>query len=445
MLRQIARQFLQSGRLDQAAAVYDQILASEPRDLASISALLEIHKRQGRDDLVSKDFERLIAVDPNNVDALIQVGRINQRIGQFDLARNYFKRALTVDPDRTVLYTLLVRITKYTKHDEEVTAIENRYKRPSLTDNQRREMAFSLGKIFDDLGDYEKAFYYFSSGNQIARRQYGKPIEFIAERNRQIKQAFDGDFFSQFRHAGMDDGSLIAVIGLPRSGTTLVESILAAHSAVFGAGESLILGPTVQELFGASSLPIPQGAKKLAANAIHEAAVSYLEKLKALSPEAGFYAEKSLGLDALLGLLGVMLPKSKMIHCKRDPRDQGLSSFQKDFGPNQPYLYDLESIAQHYLLHTDLMTYWHQVLPIDIYPLHYENLVSNAEAETRNLLEFCGLDYEPDCLRFHESDRIVRSESLAQVRQPLNDSSVGRWQHYDRQLEPLISLVSEKP
>jgi tetratricopeptide (TPR) repeat protein len=437
----MARQYCQAGHLDQAAAMYERILASEPGDLASINALLEIHNRQGREDLVSNDLQRLIAVDPNNINALVQLGRNHQRRGRFDSARHCFERALRIDPDHTVLYTLLARITKYTECNKEVVAMEQLYQRPSLADFQRRELAFSLGKIFDDLDDYDKAFKFFSDGNEIADREYGRPIEAQSERNRQIKQTFDEVFFRQFRHAGIDDGSVIAILGLPRSGTTLVESILASHSEVFGAGEAAIIGTTVQALFAESSLPLPGGAKKLAANAIKEKASDYLQQLKSQCSGATLFVDKSLGFDALLGLFAVMLPNAKIIKINRDPRDQGLSCFQKDFGPQQPYLYNLESVAQHYLLHADLMGFWNDVVPIDIHELHYENLVSNTETEIRNLLEFCGLKFESGCLRFHESDRIVRTESLLQIRQPINDASVGRWKSYKKHLDPLISAA----
>ncbi|MDP6674062.1 MAG: sulfotransferase [Gammaproteobacteria bacterium] len=449
MLHQIASTYMSSGSLEQAETFYQRILAENPDDIVATKALITLHERLGRPESLLKNFERLTELEPGNFDAHNQLGRLLQQRGRFDDARRYFRQALKLNPERTDLYVELATITKYSEYSDEIALMEKRFESVDLNRDRQREIAFALGKIFDDLREYDKAFKYYSAGNQIADEDYsssakGMPADSIpamVEFNQKIKKVFGIDFFRRFDAAGIDDSSIFIVTGQARSGTTLVESILDSHSLVHGTGEAEVLSPTLNSLFTDSALTFPDGSGDLPVESIRKSALSYVRAVKGKLQDFSHFVDKSLGMDAKFGLFFIMLPNAKIIHCDRDPLDQGLSYYFRDFGVQHPFCYDLQTIGWRHRLYQDLITHWDEAMPGRIYHLQYENVISDTENEVRKLLEFCGLGYESACLRFYETKRVVRTASLAQVRQPINDSSVGRWKNYQEHLEPLMQAL----
>ena len=302
-------------------------------------------------------------------------------------------------------------------------------------------LAFALGKALDDVGDYARAFEMFSEGNRIGRAGYSFDFSEDRRPHKPLRAVFDEAWFEEFRGAGIADDCPIFVFGLPRSGTTLVEQILASHPRVFGAGELDILHRIVTDICVRTGRVFPHGMRELDRELLKDGARRYVAELRARGGDADYVTDKMLATVIYVGLIHVMLPGARLVYVSRDPRDQGLSYFQTDFGDQQPYSHDLVDIAEYIRLYRSTVAHWDEVLPGAIHHIRYEDLVAEPEAETRALLAHCGLAFDPACLSFYDAARPVDTASVAQVRRPIYSASVGRWRRYERQLQPLIAAL----
>ncbi|MCP4023282.1 MAG: sulfotransferase, partial [Desulfobacteraceae bacterium] len=262
-----------------------------------------------------------------------------------------------------------------------------------------------------------------------------------------IKQVFTPDFFSIYGDCGIQDKTPVFIVGMPRSGTTLVEQILASHHLVFGAGELENLTHCVGqfsllEISKNDPNSISENKKQL-----NQAGRKYLESLRAVGKEAAFITDKMPQNYLQIGFIKTILPNAKVIHCVREPMDTCFSIFKHLFpGVSSqqvvhPYAYDMEELGRFYHYYNDLMAHWQRVLPGFVVDIKYENMVSNQEKETRRLLEFCGLEWDDSCLTFFKTRRKVSTASAEQVRQPIYRDSVFRWKLYEKHLVPLQKVV----
>jgi len=288
---------------------------------------------------------------------------------------------------------------------------------------------------------YDKAFEYLAEGNRIAHEVHPSRIKKAAQNFQQIQRIFNADFFRRCEDTGIADDSPILITGMPRSGSSLVEQVLATHPQVYGAGETECFYHIIDKVNQALDIRYPVGFDTLDKQTLQDIAGRYVAELKALAGGEHYITDKNMGSIIHIGLIGVILPKAKIIHCQRDPRDQGLSFFQHDFLNLQPNSYDLADIGRYYRIRQSLMAHWKRLLPGRIYTVRYEDMVTDLEKSTRKLLEHCGLPFDRTCLAFDETERTVNTASLAQVRRPLYSSSVGRWKNYEKQLQPLISAL----
>jgi hypothetical protein len=336
------------------------------------------------------------------------------------------------------MYRALVLMTRYTEYSDEVRSMETHYASTEPDSHPRRVMAFALGKVFDDLREFDKAFEFFSEANAIARREYRYSLESEARGFEIVKNVFDREYFRRHRNIGISESCPIFVTGLPRSGTTLIEQVLASHPDVFGGGELPNFHNAVLRLSQRAGSPFPTCFASPNPQRVREAATQYVTELKSLAGGASFVTDKNLGATVYIGLISVMLPNAKIIYCQRDPRDQGLSLFQRDFEGAQPYCYDLRDIARYSVLHQRMLEYWQAVLPGRVCSIRYEALVAEPEVHIRRLLDHCGLAFDPACVAFHETKRAIGTASFAQVREPIHKGSIGRWKNYASQLQPLF-------
>jgi tetratricopeptide (TPR) repeat protein len=308
---------------------------------------------------------------------------------------------------------------------------------------EHRIMAhFDLGRFWSQQRDPDRTFANWIAGHRLL----GRFQPFSREAHRAFVDAtiglFDRHRFVQARRAQNDDPARVFIVGMPRSGTTLAEQIIGAHSQAFGAGERGALHQTVMTLGG----EMPQGVARLVALdrvALERAADKYLSELHALAPNKARIVDKMPGNFNYLGLIGLMLPGARIIHCVRDPRDIGLSIFTFRFYGHHPYAHNLGDLGLYIAEHDRLMAHWRAVLPNPILSVALKDWVEDFAGTLRRVLDFIDLAYDPACERFYESDARVRTVSRSQVRQPVNARGLGRWRQYETQLQPLIAALEE--
>ena len=378
---------------------------------------------------------------PDHPGIQFDLGRMYVSHGDLEAAGDCFKRILRLQPDGLAAYGNLVRITKYhSPEHEDTTRLKAFLDQEWLSDDQRTTVLFALGKIYQDCGLYEEAFSYFERGNRLQDAKYRFDPRMLAQAASLLIDNCTTDLFDQKCRIGNPTETPVFIIGAPRSGTTLTEQILSSHPDVFGAGELQLIPRTADRLqeYLQAPMPYPQCLIELAENSINTPASEYLKQVRSLANGERRIIDKMPGNFLHLGLIHILFPNAKIIHCRREPRDTCISMFCQYFSSGVPYSYDLYKLGVFYSQYERTMEHWRKVLPSDtMIEIEYEKLVNNQEAESRRLLDFLGLEWHDGCLEFYKQRRSVNTASDTQVIQPLYSSSIGRWKHYQRHLRPL--------
>jgi hypothetical protein len=306
-------------------------------------------------------------------------------------------------------------------------------------DDDRIPLAFALGKAWLDAGEAERAFDRLDAGNRWKRASFDYAVEADVALFERIASAFSADVVAA--DGGYDGDLPVFVIGMPRSGTTLVEQILASHPDVHGAGELGVLEGVIGDAVGADGFP--ERAAALSAAQAQAVGRAYADNVGRYAQGRKRVVDKMPSNFRYAGLIHRILPKARIIHCRRDPRDTGLSCYSKLFTGAQPFAYDLAELGRYHRAYERLMDHWRAVLPPECFlEVDYEDVVGDLEAQARRLAAFCGLDWNAACLDFHTTARAVRTASAAQVRKPIYTGSVGRWKAYTLRLKPLLDALT---
>lgn len=304
-------------------------------------------------------------------------------------------------------------------------------------------LEFAAGKCREDRLDYTESFEHFERANALHRAAISYNSERDEEVFRNFERAFDESFFERWSDVGSDDATPVFIVGMPRSGTTLVEQIIASHSKVFGAGElsalfkALASRFTLQHGFDYSAASETATAEDLSAISVH-----YLDALRSLDRESSRITDKLPTNFLNLGMISVLFPRATVIHCRRDPRDTCYSIYKHYFSARgHHYAYDLEELGAYYNRYRKLMEHWARVLPTPVHTFYYEDIVGDVETASRALLDACELPWEAACLDFHRSRRPVATISTDQVRRPIYSESVGAWRRHEQKLAPLLRIL----
>ena len=437
-----AKQHFNAGRLLQAKRIYQQIRKSIPNHPVALHMLGFIAHKMGEYDIVVDLISQAVAIAPDYIDAHNNLGNALGELGRMDEAAASFRKALALDPNFAEAHRNLAGIKKHSEHDEDIWAMEQAYAKPNTTDEQRMHLAFGLGKAFEDLRLYEKAFGFFAEGNSIKRESYSFSIDDQDNFFKKLEEAFDASLFAKHQGTGCDDETPIFILGMMRSGTTLVEQILASHRQVYGAGELETMNKFFSSYFDkGNGVELPATIRQADRADFKRIGVEYIQAIRKLSSDNLFVTDKMPGNFRYIGLIKLMLPNAKVINCRRDPADNCLSIFKNYFTGNHEYAYDLREIGRYYNLYHGLMDHWQSVISGFIHNIQYEDLVADPIGQIRTLLEYCGLDWDDACLDFHKTDRPVRTASGEQVRKPIYKDSVQLWKRYKTQLAPMIEIL----
>ena len=318
-----------------------------------------------------------------------------------------------------------------------------------LSKTDRMQLDFALSKANADLKDYDRSFEHLLAGNAAKRAMISYDENAAFALFDQIETVFSRELIAKKSGCGDPSTLPIFVIGMPRSGTTLIEQIIASHPQVHGAGELQTLNDIILTVRGANgdTTPYPQFIPALDDSALRQIAVRYVAELRALAVKNGqinsaFVTDKMPSNYFFVGLIHLALPNTKIVHTVRDPIDTCVSCFSKLFSGEQTYTYDLGELGRYYRRYEQLMGHWHRVLPTNrILDVCYEDVVADLEAQARRVIAYCGLPWHDGCLSFHKTDRPIRTASATQVRQPIYKNAVGRWRVYEEHLGPLLTAL----
>jgi tetratricopeptide (TPR) repeat protein len=424
------------GRLDAAAGSFRRALELNPSFVQALCNLGVVLKDMGEVEEAIACYRRAIEINPSVATVFNHLGNALRDLGKLEEARAAFRQAIALQENYIAPYLNLARCWRFGDTDTSfVERLEELLQSGKLNPDDASDANFALGKIYDDLGRYEAAFRHFSEGNRIQterspRFDRAKHREMVS---RQIA-ACTSEFFRSHSHLGNDSELPVLIVGMPRSGTTLVEQILSSHHAVQGGGELPFWAGQETHLPGGEWPPTPERAADIAK--------AYLAQLHGLAPGATRVTDKTPSNFLRLGLAHLLFPRARIIHCKRHPIDTCLSIYFTKFRAPHPYARDLEDLAFFYREYERIMAHWRGVLPEGILlEVQYEDLVEQQETVTGKMLDFCGLEWDDACLHFHENPRVVSTASSWQVRQPLYKTSAARWKHYEPFLGPLAGLL----
>ena len=419
------------GRFEEAAAHYRAALALKPGHADTHGNLGAVLQLLGRHEEALLSFDKALSLEAGLAEAHYGRGTVLKTLGRLDEGQRAVETAIELAPRRAAFYLSLVQSKRLIGDgDPHRVAIEALARDlPSLSAEEQIHLHFALGQVYADLGRPERSFRHLADGNALKRRRIAYDEAAALAEIEQTRAVFGADLIR--RGAGLGDPSAlpIFIVGMPRSGTTLVEQILASHPLVHGGGERRDFETAVAGLD-----PGGDGLRRVGAR--------YVERARALAPAATRVTDKMPGNFRHAGAIHLALPNARIIDVRRDPTDTCFSCFATLFGGDLPYAYDLGELGRYYRAYAALMAHWREVLPESVMlEVRYEALVADFEPQARRLVAHCGLDWDAACLDFHKTQRAVWTASAVQVRQPLYRTSVGRARSYERMLGPLRAAL----
>jgi tetratricopeptide (TPR) repeat protein len=461
-----------AGRDGEAAAAFERAISIRPDYADAHYNLGVVLLKQERDDEAAKAYQRALALAAEHEMAMVNLGIVLRRLGRTDEAVRLYRRALALKPDRAITFANLANaleelgesaeartaaeraveldassveawaacadLKTFTPGDPDLDQMERLYGSLDSPD-MRMELGFALGKAWMDAGDPDRAFSRLEPANRRRRASLAYDLQADLNRFAGVQQVFTPERLSQFAGHGDASDLPVFVVGMPRSGTTLVEQILGSHPDVQAAGELMALATAIAETRGGQS-----AAPDAPGSALRRLAEAYLSRVRPLAQGKRRLIDKLPANFENAGLISLALPNARIIHCRRDPVDTCLSCYATKFIFGQAFTYDLGELGGYYRGYARLMEHWRAHLPPDRFlEVRYEDVVNDLEGQARRLVAFLGLDWDEACLTFHQMRRPVRTASVSQVRRPLYQGSVGRWRPYARHLAPLLAALGD--
>jgi len=478
VLSNLGRVLSERGRLEEAIACLNRALSLRPGMVEAEFNLGALHQRLGRPGRAIEYLRRAVHRQPDFTAAICllgvslqedgkgeeaiavltkavaarpqeavfrhALGRLRASEGEIAEARKNFEAAITLQPLWGVPYYDLSRIHTFAAGDPKIAAMERLLRDPAaLSLDERVGLHLALYKAWSDFNQDETAFSHLVAANTVRRKAISYDERAAGDRFQAIGRVFDASLFARHAHAGSLSRLPVFVIGFPRSGTTMVEQILASHPQAYGAGELIDISDLAEKL-SRPGHPFPESLADATAPEFAALGESHARRLAEMAPGATRVVDKSVGNYRRLGLIHLILPNAAIIHVRRDPMDTCFSCFENDFGDRMAFSYDMTELGRRYVAYRMTMAHWRRVLPPGrMLEIDYEALVADLPGEVRRLLAQCGLDWNERCLSFHDTRRAVFTQSQAQVRRPLYASSVGRWRRFKAGLQPLADALAD--
>ena len=432
-----------AGNLAQAAQSYVGVIQSDPANPDAWHLLGTIEIARGNFTAAHDLITKALSLKPDCAMFHHNLGYVLGALSRMPEAVTAYRKAVELAPDYAeALFNLsqMVRV----KPDDPIVAQVNRLTgKPGLSDRDRCFIEFAAGKVHANLGHHDRAFRHYAAGNK-SRAAELKEVTGRAFMER-ILDVCDAEFLKTGAGQRPPDRRPVFIVGMPRSGTSLAEQVLASHPDVHGGGELPLIDRICNALpqRAPGRKPYPECLAEAPSELLAEFAASYLKHAGAGAGEARIITDKAPLNFRHLGLIARLFPDARIVHCRRDALDTCLSCFFQNFTHGQEYSFDLGTLGQFYTDYRWMMDRWAERLPLPVFDLVYEDLVGDLEGVGHKLLDFCGLEWHPDCARFFETERPVLTASRAQVRRPVYTTSIGKWRNYDQHLGPLIEALGE--
>jgi tetratricopeptide (TPR) repeat protein len=442
----LSRLYVDQGRLDEAIGAAGRAIELNPRYPEYHVALGAAQRAAGDLEASLTSLRAAIALDPAHAKSLNDLGVTLLVLGRFDEAESSFRRALDAEPRLAIAHENLARSRRFGEEDRmQIEFVESLASASNQTDEGQAHLHFALGKMLDDLGEYDRAFAHFQNANALEH----KDMHFDAESERSFvarsRATVDGALVEEKRGLGNPSDMPIFVVGMLRSGTTLVEQILASHPLIHGGGELEYfrrVAAQLPERLGGEAYP--ECLKSLDAQTVESVSNGYIERLRGSLGDATHFTDKNPLNFQHLGLILLAFPNARVIHCRRDPMDVCLSIYFQHFSERLDFAYSFADIAEYHRQYTQLMEHWQGVFPGRIHDVEYEALVADLEGVSREMFAFLAFEWDENCLEFHRTVRPVGTASHWQVRQPVYTRSVERWRHYEPFLGELREALADK-
>lgn len=405
----------------------------------------ETYSRLGFHDLAVSGYNEALRQSPDSGDLWMALAQAHEDDGDRQSAQRAYERALALRPGWAFPLAGLLGLQRAKASDELIGTAIRLQQASVLTDPERALIGYELGKVHDGRGEFESAMSSWHDANAARQRMIGSlDPAWLAQRVDRTMREFDPASLARHAGSGCTDDRFVFVVGMPRSGTTLTEQIMASHPQAFGCGELPDIALIVRNLPLQLKTPLqwPEIASALDPEALSQAIDRYVAASTRHAPAGAIRLIDKAPLNFFhLGLIAMMLPQARVIWCRRDPRDVAVSIYGENFSLEEKLATSLAGIGHYINQQNRLMRHWQSVLPIPILELQYEQLVSSIETESRRIMDFIGLPWDPACLDFHLSERGVQTPSRWQVKQPVHTRSIGRWRNYEAALEPLLEVL----
>ncbi|HEX4648382.1 MAG TPA: sulfotransferase [Steroidobacteraceae bacterium] len=437
--RGLAPALIALGRLEEADAAARHAAQIEPENPQTWITIATVATRLMRPEEALEAYERAALLTPREVRLRLTIGHVNKTLGRRADSEAAYHAALAMDPGVAEGWWSLADLKNYSFTEAEVAAMQAALATDRRSRTNEAQLHFALGKAFEQRGRYAEAFPHYAQGNALRRLDAPFDIARFERRCERIRAFFDREFFAARGGAGNLSRAPIFIVGLPRSGSTLLEQILASHSLVEGTMElpNILIVTRELDAMAPGRDGYPETLRQVSGARLTALGARYLEQVAPVRSGRPHFTDKLPNNFSHVGLIHAMLPNATIVDARRHPMDACFSTFKQYFAVGQTFSYGLEDLGRYYRCYLSLMDHWDAVLPGKVLHLQYEELVRDREAGIRRLLEHCRLAFEPACLAFHETRRAVRTASAEQVRQPLYASAVGHWQHFATELEPL--------
>ena len=435
-------------RNKEAREYLDKAISIKENFMDALLNLGNLDLKEGKTESAKKNlYKALEQSNAPNTDVTINMalGNMNQQMGNFKEAKNNYEIVSKIDQSNTAVDKSISTMHKYLNKDDPHLILMIKKLKKITDDENLKLLYFALGKAYEDIEDYNESFKYLRLGNNIADKQINYNTDDDKKLFLEIKRIFKSSYKDSTTNSKK---KIIFILGMPRSGTTLVEQIISAHKKVYGGGELSYMEDTIKKVVGYKAeegktlFESFKNIKDLNYKELKIAELEYTEKLKSHDYNEEFITDKAPLNFRWIGFIRLIFPNSKIIHCCRNSMDICYSNFKNSFsGGSLGFCYNMEKLGNYFNMYKDLMTFWNDQLKNEIYNLTYENLINNKEAEVERLLKFCNLDWDEKCLNPHKNKKLVGTASLAQIRSPIYQSSINKWKNVDNELNDLKKII----